>query len=85
MIREIPLADVGLMSVAAVAAEFGASQSTVLNWVRAGRLPVVVAGGGMRTVYLVRVADLKGFERPKIGAPPREKPKPAPKPRRRKS
>ena len=41
----------------------------VQKWVAAGLLPAVVASSGKRAVYLVRLQDLKGFERPTQGRP----------------
>lgn len=66
---ELPLSAVGLLSLADVAARFGCSVRAVQKWVEGGLLPVVVAGGGKRTVYLVRVKDAAGFTKPPRGRP----------------
>lgn len=72
--REVPLADVGLLSVAEAAARLDVAERTVQKWIQDGLLPVVVAGGGMRTVHLVRLADVKAFEPPPRGRPHKEEP-----------
>ncbi|WP_439622334.1 helix-turn-helix domain-containing protein [Gemmata sp.] len=78
MVREIALKDVGLLSVADAAAELGAAPRTVQKWIADGLLPVVVAGGGMRTVYLLRAADVKGFTPPPMGRPRKDATAPGP-------
>jgi len=88
MVTEIPRASVGLMSVEEAAAARGWAARSVQNWIKAGLLPVVIAGGGMRTVYLLRAKDVEAFTPPPRGRPAKAaapKPKPAkkaaPKPR----
>lgn len=70
MVREIPLAEVGLLSVADAAERRGWSVSAVQKWVQAGLIPVVVAGGGMRSTHLLRIKDVDAFTPPPRGRPP---------------
>lgn len=91
------LAEVGLISVKDAAERRGWSVKSVQNWIAAGLIPCAVAGGGMRTVFLLRLADVDAFTEPPRGRPagtknapggmrgdaPRQPPlNPAPKPRK---
>jgi excisionase family DNA binding protein len=72
-VTEISRESVGLLSVAEAAQRRGWSVSAVQKWIADGRLPAVVAGGGRRTVYLLRVRDVDRFVPPKRGRPFAEK------------
>jgi hypothetical protein len=89
VIREIPLSEVGLLSVADAAARKGVALRTFQKWVQDGLVPAVVAGGGMRAVHLFRPADVDAAVPPTRGAPRKVKSlparKPAAKPRKRKA
>ena len=67
---EIPLSEVGLLTVAHVAARLGrCTARSVQNWIADGLLPVVIASSGRRSVFLVREKDLASFTRPTRGRP----------------
>jgi excisionase family DNA binding protein len=74
-VREVPLSSVGLLSVAEAAAALDAAERTVQKWIQDGLLPAVVAGAGMRTVHLLRLSDVKAFEKPARGRPVKDPPK----------
>ena len=65
---EIPLSDVGLLSVADLCARFDVTPKTVQNWVALDLLPVVRVGSA-RGTFLFREADVKKFVKPQRGAP----------------
>jgi|GEM_PF-2955395 len=71
--REIPLSEFGLMTVADVCAEKGLAPKTVQNWINAGLLPVVVVGSGRSAKFLLREEDVKAFTPPARGRPAKEK------------
>jgi hypothetical protein len=68
--REIPLSDVGLISVDDAAARRKVNERTIRLWIQAGLLPVIVVGAGKRATYLLRAADVTAFTAPRRGAPP---------------
>lgn len=68
-IVEIPLSEVGLLTLPEVADRLQCSLSAVQKWTAAGLIPVVVVGGDIRRTFLVREKDLKGFKRPARGRP----------------
>lgn len=61
----VPLAELGLILVADAAKIHGVTPEAVQQWIRAGRLPVIVVGTGRSVVYLLRVVDVESFKRPK--------------------
>jgi len=65
----IPLTDLGLMTIADVAARFGVSPRAVQLWINDGLLPVVVVGNGERRHFLLRSYDVSQFVRPPRGRP----------------
>lgn len=66
---EIPLSSLGLLTVAEAADLKGWQVRTLQRWIQDGRIPVVVVGGGMRTVYLLRRKDVNRFKEPDRGRP----------------
>lgn len=68
-VQAIPLEESGLATVEDVAASYETAVRTVQRWIEDGRFPVHVVGSGKRTVYLIRLKDLKGFEKPPRGRP----------------
>lgn len=80
--REIPLSEFWLVTVAEVAAARGWAPKTVQNWVNAGLLPAVVIGAGRSARFLLRQTDVDAFTPPPRGARPGNRnaaKKPAPK------
>jgi hypothetical protein len=69
-VREIPLAEFGLVTVAEACAARGWAAKTVQNWINAGLLPAVVIGAGRSARFLLRRADVDGFAPPKKGPKP---------------
>lgn len=72
--REIPLSEFGLVTVADVCAARGWASKTVQNWIRAELLPVVVIGSGRSAKFLLRESDVKAFVPPARGRPAAKKP-----------
>jgi hypothetical protein len=78
----IPLASLGLETVAEVSARKGAGWSVKIIQVRirAGELPVVVVGEGRSAKFLLRTKDVDAYTPPGQGArTDRPKPKRAPR------
>jgi hypothetical protein len=69
-VREIPLSDFGLETVAEVCARKGWAPKTVQNWIRWELIPVVPVGTGRSAKFLVRSSDVDAFEPPKRGPKP---------------
>lgn len=67
--REIPLSDVGLMTVEEAASVKGCDPSTVRRWASRGDIPVIVVGAGRSRKFLLRKTDVDGFTAPPVGAP----------------
>jgi excisionase family DNA binding protein len=65
---EIPLSELGLMTVAEACAAKGWSARAVQKWVQSGLLPAAVVGPG-RTTFLLRKADVEKFVPPPRGRP----------------
>jgi excisionase family DNA binding protein len=75
-VREIPLSDVGLVTVEEAAAAKGCDPSTVRRWASRGNIPVIVVGKGRSAKFLLRKTDVDGFTPPPVGYPtgkPRKK------------
>lgn len=68
--REIPLSEFGLATVAEVCARKGWAPKTVQNWIRSGLLAAAVVGSGRSAKYLLRLADVEDLVPPRRGAPP---------------
>jgi excisionase family DNA binding protein len=68
-IREIPLSDVGLMSVETAAQLKGCDPSTVRRWAARGEIPVIVVGTGRSRKFLLRKTDVDGFTPKPPGSP----------------
>lgn len=89
MVREIPLGDFGLETVAQACARKGWAAKSVQNWIRAGLIPAVAVGGGRGSgTFLLRTRDVDTFAPPPRGRPKlqqepesRSPKKPAAKPR----
>lgn len=76
MVREIPLGDFGLETVAQACARKGWAAKSVQNWIRAGLIPAVAVGGGRGSgTFLLRAKDVNEFT-----PPPRGRPKVQPEP-----
>jgi hypothetical protein len=67
--RELPLSDFGLETIASACARKGWVVTTTQKWVQRGLLPVVVVGSGRSAKHLLRVADVDGFTPPPRGRP----------------
>jgi hypothetical protein len=80
VLREIPLSDFGLETVAQACARMDWAAKSVQNWIRAGLLPAVSVGGGRgHGTFLLRTEDVDAFELPARGPMPKaqREPKPA--------
>jgi hypothetical protein len=61
------------LTTAEVGQRLGVAQVTVSVWCNQGKFPNAVREETPRgPVWMVPVGDLKGFERPKVGRPPKE-------------
>lgn len=69
--RELPLSEFGLETLAAACARKGWVTATAQKWVQRDLLPVVVVGSGRSAKHLVRVADVDAFVPPVRGRPKR--------------
>jgi hypothetical protein len=78
-LKEIPLSDFGLETVADAASRRGWTVRTVQNWIALGLIAAVRAGTGQRAVFLLRTADVDKFVPPLRGPRPPEKRKRKPK------
>jgi excisionase family DNA binding protein len=67
--RQVALADVGLMTVEEAAAVKGCDPSTVRRWASRGDIPVIVVGSGRSAKFLLRKTDVDGFTPGPVGAP----------------
>src|SRR5262245_52930792 len=68
-VRELPLSDFGLMTVAQACEAKGWTPTTVSRWVRAGLIPAVVIGTGKGALFLLRRSDVAEFTPPARGRP----------------
>jgi hypothetical protein len=66
---EIPLSDMGLISVDDAAARRHVNERTIRMWIEKDLLPVIVVGKGKRASYLLRAADVTTLVAPARGAP----------------
>jgi hypothetical protein len=67
--NQFPLSDAGLIAVKDAADRRGWAVKSVQNWINAGLIPFTVAGGGMRTVFLLWIKDVDAFTPPPRGRP----------------
>lgn len=74
--REIPLSEFGLVTVAEAVAAKGWAAKTVQNWINAGLLPAVVIGAGRSARFLLRRSDVDAFTAPPRGPKPGARYKP---------
>jgi excisionase family DNA binding protein len=72
--REIPLSELGLISVADAAARMGCTVRSVQRWIALGNLAAAVAASGNRRTYLLRIADVDAFQVRPVGRPRKELP-----------
>ena len=74
---EIPLSDLGMVSVEVWATQIGVSLRAVQRWIADGRIPAAAVGAGNRITYLLRLCDVNGFTLPLRGRPvgPPKRPK----------
>lgn len=65
----IPLDSLGLVTVDEAARMRGVHRRTVQNWIAAGLIPAVAAGGEQKVTYLLRRRDVERFNHPAPGRP----------------